>query len=685
MSFRCGDVDHTQDRFKQLMTYEGPIKNFDRGDQISMMKRPLPVLNPTTQNTRQAVLPADKFVSNAILDCAFSNIKPVVMRLLFERRDGEKYKLETLSQNGAPVVAHSMFWDLICILTACKFALSFSGLLPHDDEEINDTMKTIISFAIRLVNTRTPRPVDSLGNGRYKIGEYDCVFTSRAFQKEEETNSYNHKYAMRLWTELVNICSLITLKDLEFDDPCSVRLFDTFSDKRNLMKEIWIKALFAKLVPVANKIDSGEPIQDSHMSHYNVAVESLGASRTRVLFPTDSETRLFYLNATKLTPSITTKYERGFSLGGGSYGQVRTAELKPVSLSRQFFRLAIKEVDLEPLETHQLREIFIWYKLAARNPSNYISKIEDFVFSLKVLRDVSAFGDPMLQVNNGYFISRRGVPFQKLYKDMSNYSQNEQASVQSSEIHPWYFQFCIRCLAHTLAGLKHMKNLNIVHFDLKQTNMLFDYTNGYLQLTDFGSAVPLDPSMYGAEFSDWYMSQFVTITTKWFKSPEAILGEHGPNLAVGPWSDMWSVGCIAYQLFHETNEYAFPGDNSSDFAQLISIFEKLGTPAPDTPLMQHADSRIQPDESSPWPKFKRKDKLLNDAFLGTANAQLVEEFLTSCFRYDIGLRITPDIALDTSRLIKLVDSPLDPITPPSPLTTSAARLNNGWKSIMPPV
>jgi serine/threonine protein kinase len=664
------------------MTYKGPIKNFDRGDQISMMKRPLPVLDPTTQNTRQAVVPADVFVSNAILDCAFSNIKPVVMRFLFERRDGEKYNLETLSQNGAPVVAHSMFWDLICIITACKFALSFSGLVPQDDDEIDDTIKTIISLAIRLVHTRTPRPVDSLGNGLYKIGEYDCVFTNRAFQKEEESNSYNYKTAMILWTELVNICSLITLKDLEFDDPCSARLFDTFSDKSNLMKEEWITTLFEKLVFIANKIISGESIQDPHMAHYNVAVESLGDNRARVLFPTDSETRLFYVNANLMTPRISTKYELGSSLGSGSYGQVRTAERKPVAPTHGLFTLAAKNVDLQNLHTYQLREIFTWYKLAARNPSNYISKIEDFMFSMATLYFVAAFDYPMLKVNNAYFIAKRGVSFDKLFREMSTYSRNEQASQGSSEIHPWYFQLCIRCLAHIVAGLKHMKKLNIVHFDLKPANLIFDYTKGYVQITDFGSAVPLDPSVYGAEFSDWNTSQFATITTKWFKSPEAILGEHGPNLAVGPWSDMWSVGCIAYQLFDERNAYSFPGEDSSDFSQLISIFEKLGTPALDTPLMQHADSRIQPQEPSPWPKFKRKDKLLNDTFLGTENAQLVEEFLASCFRYDTSLRITPDIALDTSRLIKIVDSPLDPITSPSPLTTST-RLNNGWKSIMP--
>ena len=57
----------------------------------------------------------------------------------------------------------------------------------------------------------------------------------------------------------------------------------------------------------------------------------------------------------------------------------------------------------------------------------------------------------------GYFISNRGLPFNKAYKGMASYARDTQSGLASDEINPWYFQFCIRCLAHIIAGLKHIQ------------------------------------------------------------------------------------------------------------------------------------------------------------------------------------------------------------------------------------
>lgn len=684
MSFRRLDVKQTQEIFARLLSYNGPVTNFERGEPISMLKRPLPLLDPQTQNSRQAVVPVKVLVSDAILDCAFVNIKPLISRLLFKTQDGDKYKLDMLAQSGGPMMQHSMFWDLICVLVASKFALSFSGLVALDFENIDATMTGMIEDAITLLRSRTPAPTMSpTTKGLYTILGYDSVFAEKVIP----VRSTDYKDAVHLWNELVSICSLIALKELQFDDPCSTRLFALMTDKSSMLSTPWIEAIFDKFTLATTKIFLAQPMEDTHLTHYNAAIQELGSSRFRILFPTDQEVRLFYNNAKILTPAASSIYALGIKLGNGSYGTVRSAQRKPTLLLPQAYQLAIKNVSLSRLETSKFREIYIWNKLASRNPSNYISKIEDFGFVLSNdLDQFPAFQDDILKVGMGYFISNRGLPFNKAYKEMASYARDTQSGLASDEINPWYFQFCIRCLAHIIAGLKHMKKLNIIHFDLKDPNMIFDYTNGYVQLTDFGSAVPLDPSMYGSKLEDWELAgQFDTISTLWFKAPEAILGTHGPILSVGPWSDMWSVGCVAYQLFHPKNEYAFPGQDESAYSQLIAIFQRLGTPAADTALMQHYDAESNDPSVSKFPKFKRKAKILGsetletEDFLGLSNLQRVEEFLSKCFDFDTNTRITPDQALDTN-LINLVRSPLGPISPPDGILN--AGLKTGWNLVM---
>lgn len=106
-------------------------------------------------------------------------------------------------------------------------------------------------------------------------------------------------------------------------------------------------------------------------------------------------------------------------------------------------------------------------------------------------------------------------------------------------------------------GLNYLHENDIIHRDIKPSNILID-ENCVVKICDFGSSriyLPKKP------FTS-------NIGTKWYKSPEMLLGKKNYDKQV----DVWSLGCILAELL--LLEPLFPG--SSDFEMMNLIFDKLG-------------------------------------------------------------------------------------------------------------
>ena len=94
-------------------------------------------------------------------------------------------------------------------------------------------------------------------------------------------------------------------------------------------------------------------------------------------------------------------------------------------------------------------------------------------------------------------------------------------------------------LEGVLAGLAAAEQLGVVHRDLKPENLMVTAAGG-VKIADFGIAKATQAADTGA---------FVTATGTTVGTPPYMAPEQAMAREIGSWTDLYSVGCIAYELF----------------------------------------------------------------------------------------------------------------------------------------
>jgi len=102
-----------------------------------------------------------------------------------------------------------------------------------------------------------------------------------------------------------------------------------------------------------------------------------------------------------------------------------------------------------------------------------------------------------------------------------------------------------------LVALQHLRNCGILHADIKPDNILVNERRTVVKLCDFGSAMFSGDN----EITPYLVSRF-------YRSPEVILG-----LPYDHPMDMWSVGCVVYELF--TGQILFPGKTNNSMLRYM--------------------------------------------------------------------------------------------------------------------
>ncbi len=159
-----------------------------------------------------------------------------------------------------------------------------------------------------------------------------------------------------------------------------------------------------------------------------------------------------------------------------------------------------------------------------------------------------------------------------------------------------------------LAGLEAAAERGIVHRDLKPENVMVT-GDGSVKITDFGIAKATEES--GAQTAVLTQTGAAIGTPAYMSPEQATAGE------IGPWTDLYSLGCIAYELFTGKPPFA---EAKTPMAALV---KHASEPLP--PASSVAD--VDP-EFSAWIEFlTAKDPKARPASAGAAREDLEDLLL----------------------------------------------------------
>src|SRR3954451_5128827 len=118
--------------------------------------------------------------------------------------------------------------------------------------------------------------------------------------------------------------------------------------------------------------------------------------------------------------------------------------------------------------------------------------------------------------------------------------------IPRGSLRPWVGRLSLAqvggVLESVLSGLAHAHAHGIVHRDLKPENLMIT-DEGRVKITDFGIAKALS----GAPTAAFSTATGATLGTPAYMAPEQVMGE-----GVGPSTDLYAVGVIAYELLAGT-------------------------------------------------------------------------------------------------------------------------------------
>ncbi|OAG29646.1 cyclin-dependent kinase 7 [Nematocida displodere] len=155
-------------------------------------------------------------------------------------------------------------------------------------------------------------------------------------------------------------------------------------------------------------------------------------------------------------------------------------------------------------------------------------------------------------------------------------------------------------------GLYECHSRFILHRDIKPNNILIG-RDGKLKLADFGLATD-----FGFPIKDMTNQ----VITRWYKSPELLLGSTNYTFGV----DIWALGCVFAELLLRTPY--LPGND--DVHQLELIFAALGTPTEEI----WPEIKELPGYRLDLPKHPRHDLSTLFGAAGVDAIDLLEKMLT---------------------------------------------------------
>ena len=180
-----------------------------------------------------------------------------------------------------------------------------------------------------------------------------------------------------------------------------------------------------------------------------------------------------------------------------------------------------------------------------------------------------------------------------------------------------------------LKALKFIHSADIIHRDLKPSN-IFINSDCHVKLGDFGLARTLAHKM-GSIVTEY-------VATRWYRAPEMILS----GQKYGKPIDMWSVGCILYELIVGTP--LLPGKSTKDMIRMM--FSVTGFPDRKEYNEVKNECKIQIDYDDLLQEKIKKKKNLVQMVSGFTHDDIAIDLLLKLLVFNPKKRLTAEEALE---------------------------------------
>lgn len=226
-----------------------------------------------------------------------------------------------------------------------------------------------------------------------------------------------------------------------------------------------------------------------------------------------------------------TAFQKDRQVGAGTYGSVFVGADKVTGAVVALKRINT-EAEANGFPITAIREVKILKALCHEN----IVQLKEVVTS----KDQGGFSKNVFMV------------MEYLEYDLTGVIETPEIRITEDHIKSWSNQL--------LKGIHYMHTNNIMHRDLKASNLLIN-SRGVLKIADWGLARTWNPQMKRLTNP---------VITLWYRPPELLLGA----IKYSPKIDMWSAGCIIAEMFRRGG--LLKGTNEAH--QLNLIFAMLGHP-----------------------------------------------------------------------------------------------------------
>ncbi len=183
-----------------------------------------------------------------------------------------------------------------------------------------------------------------------------------------------------------------------------------------------------------------------------------------------------------------------------------------------------------------------------------------------------------------------------------------------------------------LKALKFIHSADIIHRDLKPSNVFIN-SDCHVKLGDFGLARTLEHNPL--------MKSIVTeyVATRWYRAPEMILAAQKYGKPI----DMWSVGCILYELIVGTP--LLPGKSTKDMMKMM--FAVTGFPDRKEYIEVQKECKIQQIDYDDLlqEKIKKKKNILQTVSKYTHD-EVAIDLLLKLLQFNPKKRLTAEEALE---------------------------------------